>query len=51
MTNAFGNWDASFVRVYITPAPIANGSGYLKKMGAVVLGLSQEAFLCSGNHP
>jgi RHS repeat-associated protein len=49
VTSAFGNWDASFVRVYITPAPIANGSAYFKKMGAVVLGLSQEAFLCSGN--
>jgi RHS repeat-associated protein len=49
ITNAFNNWDAPFVRVYITPAPISNPSGYFTKMGAVVLGLSQEAFLCSGN--
>lgn len=49
VTNQFSGWDADYVRVFITPAPMTNYSGYYKGMGAVIQGRSQAAFVASGN--
>jgi RHS repeat-associated protein len=49
ITNAFSGANADYTVAYVTPAPIANPTGKLKKMAAIILAANQSAFLVGAN--
>jgi RHS repeat-associated protein len=49
VTNAFRDWDADYVRVFITPGKVTNEVGSYVGMGALIVGQDSSRALISGN--